>query len=97
MGYGKDLTKTDLPTAENAQIQPPATQEDDPNEEITGTRICKPTQQVQDLLEGNATWTNWSKAQKMFPGVQLPSTAQADVADWAMHAIDKHTFADNKL
>ena len=78
------------------EAEPPAAQEENSEAENPTTCIWKPTKHVQDLLEGNATWTNKSKAQKMFPGVQLPTNIpgnDAEVADWATNAIDKLALA----
>ena len=76
------------------ELEPPRTAVNEAKiPELPGPCIQKPTQCVQDLLEGNATWTNRSKAQKVFPGVQLPTADEADVADWATNAIDEYALA----
>ena len=90
------VTKNDLPDTpkivEVPDIQPEP--EDDHSEaENPTTRVRKPTQRVQDLLEGKATWSNRSKAQKVFPGVQLPTSNDADAVDWATNAIDEYALA----
>src|SRR6202522_752242 len=90
------VTKTDLPMANKTpEIQPnPIVAEDDISEaEIPNSRIRKPSQRVRELLEGQATWSNRSKAQKVFPRIQLPTADEADTNDWATNAIDEYAFA----
>src|SRR6202522_700164 len=90
------VTKTDLPMANKTpEIQPtPIVAEDDISEaETPNSRIRKPSQRVRELLEGQATWSNRSKAQKVFPGIQLPTADKADTNDWATNAIDEYVFA----
>jgi hypothetical protein len=36
---------------------------------------------------------NRSKAQKVFPGVQLPTSEDADAADWATNVADEYALA----
>ena len=89
------VTSSDLPT-KIPNAKPPTAPEENSEAENSTTRIRKPTKRIQDLLEGNATWTNKSKAQKVFPGVQLPTKIpenDADVADWATNAIDELALA----
>ena len=89
------VTSSDLPT-KIPDVEPPTAQEENSEAENSTACIRKPTKRVQDLLEGNATWTNKSKAQKVFPGVQLPTKIpenNADVADWATNAIDELALA----
>ena len=62
------VMSSDLPT-KIPDVEPPTAQEENPEAENSTACIWKPTKRVQDLLEGNATWTNKSKAQKVFPGV----------------------------
>ena len=76
-------------------------QVDDNNSDVKtpNTCICKPRKCIQDLLQGNTTWSNWSGAQKVFPGVQLrtPEEAEAFIADWAMNPIDEYTLATETM
>ena len=66
------MTSSNLPT-KISKVKPPAIQEEISEAENPTAHIQKPTKCVQHLLEGNTTWTNKSKAQKVFPGVQLPT------------------------
>ena len=92
------VMKSDLPKISTTpEITTPDVQVNNNNSDIKApnTCICKPSKHVQDILEGNATWSNWSKAQKLFPRVQLPTLdeAEAGVVDWATNAIDVYALA----
>ena len=92
------ITKSDLPKIlTTPEITTPDVQVDDNNSDVKAPNIHihKPSKHVQDLLEGNTTWSNWSKAQKLFPGVHLPASdeAEAGIVDWVTNAIDKYALA----
>jgi hypothetical protein len=93
---GVVVTKTDSPSPPNTPVIETPAEEDSSEVENAAPRIRKPTQRVQDLLTGNATWTNRTKAQKVVPGVQLPTPTppiEADAIDWATNAIDEYALA----
>src|ERR1700678_902798 len=90
------VMKTDLPNdnkTPEVQPNPTVVKDEIPEDEIPNSRVRKPTQRVRELLEGKATWSNRSKAQKVFPGIQLPTADEADTNDWATNAIDEYVFA----
>lgn len=90
------VTKTDLSgTSKPQTAKPPdtAAEEDNSEAETPAPRVRKPSQRVQDLLEGKGTWSSRSKAQKTFPGIQLPTTEEADVVDWATNTVDEYALA----
>lgn len=86
------ITKTDLPfVLKTPVIKTPA---DEDNSEVENLAPCvrRPSQQVQDLLQGDATWSHQSSAHKLAPGVQLPTQNDVDAADWATNAIDEYAL-----
>ena len=97
-GEDEDIVvmKSDLPAVPKIPevTSPDIEAEDEQSKaELPSKLICRPTQHMADLLKGDATWTNQSKAQKVFPGVQLPTPDDADAADWAMNAVDEYALA----
>src|SRR5271168_4942774 len=88
------VTKTNSPNIPEPPVTETPAEEDSSDAETPAHRIRKPSQRVQDLLTGNATWTNRSKAQKVVPGVQLPTSTEADAADLATNAIDEALAAE---
>src|ERR1700678_874687 len=87
------VTKTDLPSTSRTPVIETPAEDDSSDAETPVPRIRKPSQRVQDLLQGGATWSNRSKAHKLAPGVPLPTQNDADVADWATNAIDEYALA----
>lgn len=66
------VTKNDSPaisTPQNTGIHDNIEDQGDSEPQIITTYIRKLSQQVQDLLERRGTWTNRTKAQKVFPGI----------------------------
>jgi len=72
------ITMTDISPDVDAQTDPA-------NESERGKRIQKPSQRVQDLLEGRGTWSDKARDPLLPPGVQLAVEGQAyddDTNDW---------------
>ena len=87
------VTKTNSPTTSKTPVVETPAEDDISEAETPAPRIRKPSQRVQDLLQGDATWSNRSKSQKVAPGVQLPTHIDVDAADWATNAINEYALA----
>ena len=68
-------TKADVSPANISSMETTPTVVDDPDK---AKHIQKLTQQVLDLLEGRATWSNQSDTSKIAPGIQLLTEEEAD-------------------
>ena len=87
------VTKTNSPTTSKTPVVETPAEDDISEAETPAPCIRKPSQRVQDLLQGDATWSNRSKSQKVAPGVQLPTHIDVDAADWATNAINEYALA----